>query len=247
MRWFGGSDIGPKPGYWRSHNKTDNFIDCLHPPACRGYDKVKFTDNTGNCSQGYTGKLWADCQVNFSRSGSYQCSKCPNTAINIIRLLLIAIGYIIWLVIMVKSTLSGALNKKDIQSVYIKILVNHLQLISITASFDFRWSPQIIKMFDSVEPISEASSHIFSFDCFLDRRNTDDDTSSMRTYYQKMIIQALLPLILAFASFVFWNVFYCIKRPTVSGQLRSRIVATIIIMFFNVHPGIVTYMFSNFK
>ena len=33
----GGSDIGPKPGYWRSSNQTDNFIACLNSAACLGY------------------------------------------------------------------------------------------------------------------------------------------------------------------------------------------------------------------
>ena len=235
------------PGYWRSSNRSDNFIECLHTPACEGYDRVYFTDNTGNCSEGYSGKLCADCQVEYSRAGKHQCSKCPNPFVNVIRLIFITIGYLVWLVIMVKSTLSGALNKKDIQSVYIKILVNHFQLLTITASFDFRWSPQIIDMLDTAEPVSDVSTHIFSFDCFLDGRSTDDDTSSMRTYYQKMIIYALLPILLALCSAIFWKVFYCIKPPTNPDQLRSRITATVIIMFFNVHPSIVKYMFSNFE
>ena len=165
---------------------------------------------------------------------------------NTFRLILIFIAYLVSLVITVRSTLSGALNKKDIQSVYIKILLNHFQLLTITASFDFRWSPQIIDMFDSVEPVSDVSTHIFSFDCFLDGRSTDDDTSSTRTYYQKMIIYALLPILLAICSAIFWKVFYCI-RPPPQNQLLSRIITTSIIIFFNVHPAIAKYMFSNFE
>jgi hypothetical protein len=29
----GGSNIGPKAGYWRSSNTTDNFIECLYAKA----------------------------------------------------------------------------------------------------------------------------------------------------------------------------------------------------------------------
>ena len=148
---------------------------------------------------------------------------------------------------MVRSTLSGALDRKDIQSVYIKILLNHVQLISIIATFDFRWSPQIVDMFDVARPITEVSTTLFSFDCLIDGRTTDDDTSSMRTYYKKMIIYAVLPVALAVFSIIFWRIYYCIRRQTENGQLYSRAVATVIIMFFNFHPSIVTYMFSNFK
>lgn len=31
---FGGSFIGPNPGYWRKSNYTSNFIECLNPDAC---------------------------------------------------------------------------------------------------------------------------------------------------------------------------------------------------------------------
>ena len=148
MRCFGGSDIGPTPGYWRSNNKTDNFIEWLSSSSCEGYDKVLFTDNTGNCSEGYNGILWADCKVDYSRAGQHQCFKCPDPVANAFRLALILIAYLISLVITVKSTLSGALDRKDIQSVYIKIIVVHFQLLSITSSFDFRWSPQIVTFFD---------------------------------------------------------------------------------------------------
>jgi len=32
----GGSNIGPKPGYWRKDNETDNFIACFEPKSCLG-------------------------------------------------------------------------------------------------------------------------------------------------------------------------------------------------------------------
>ena len=247
MRCFGGSDIGPMPGYWRSNNKTDNFIEWLHAKACEGYDKVSFTDKTGNCSEGYSGILWADCEVDYSRAGQHQCSKCPNPVANAFRLTLIFIAYLISLVITVKSTLSGALDRKDFQSVYIKIIVVHFQLLNIISSFDFKWSPQIVDFFDSTNLIVDVSTHLFAFDCFLDNRNSDDDTNSMRVYYKKMIIYALLPLLFGLLSIIFWSVFYYIKRSMSKDHLVARITTTTIVVFFNLHPAIVTYMFSNFK
>jgi len=65
---------------------------------------------------------------------------------------------------MVRSTLSGALQRKNIQSVYIKILMNHLQLIVLTATFDFDWPSQVLAIFDTTEPAAQVSSQILSFD-----------------------------------------------------------------------------------
>ena len=52
----GGSDIGPKPGYWRSSNQTDKFIACLNPAACLGYVEPT-NNNLGECFTGYQGIL----------------------------------------------------------------------------------------------------------------------------------------------------------------------------------------------
>ena len=247
MRCFGGSDIGPMPGYWRRNNETDNFIEWFHSPACQGYDKVEFTDNTGNCSEGYYGKLWSGCKVDYSREGVYQCSKCPDPVVNAFVITLILIAYVVSLVLTVKSTLSGALDRKDIQSAYIKIIVVHFQLLGITSSFDFRWSPQIVTFFDSSDLVANVSTRLFAFDCFLDNRNNDGDTDSVRVYYKKMIIYALLPILLGLFSLIFWSVLYCTKRSMGKDHLIARITATMIVVFFNLHPAIVAYMFSNFK
>ena len=246
MYWYGGSDIGPKPGYWRSSNTSDNFIGCLFASACLGYEST-YNNSLGACFSGYQGYLCADCEVGYSRSGDYECAKCPNPILNVVQLVLILLAVIVGIVIMIRSTLAGALQRKNIQSVYIKILMNHLQLIVLTASFDFDWPNAVLTLFETTEPVAQASSHILSFDCFLDQRSNSNDTNLIRLYYQKMIMYALLPLILAFWSFTFWSLFYWRKSAEVKKGKPGRIMASLIILFFLVHPSIVEYMFSNFK
>ena len=136
----------------------------------------------------------------------------------------------------------------NIQSVYIKILMNHLQLILLTASFDLNWPDEVVKYFESTEPVAQVSQQILSFDWFLDRRNGDSG-NEIRLFYQKMIMFALLPLILAIGSISFWYVYFCNTKKTeiVREKRKGRIMATLIIWFFLVHPTLVQYMFSNFK
>ena len=53
---------------------------------------------------------------------------------------------------------------KNLQSVYIKILMNHLQLIFLTASFDFDWPKRVQKYFETTEPVANGPSQLLSFD-----------------------------------------------------------------------------------
>ena len=120
MYWYGGSDIGPKPGYWRSSVTTDNFIACLYSAAWLGYVSPS-NNNLGECFTGYQGIIWGDWQVGFSKTSNYQWDRCPDPTWNIIRLLLVFIAVVIGIVIIIiRSTLAGALQRKNIQSVYIK-------------------------------------------------------------------------------------------------------------------------------
>mmetsp|Transcript_32875 Transcript_32875/g.37654 ORF Transcript_32875/g.37654 Transcript_32875/m.37654 type:complete len:200 (-) Transcript_32875:14-613(-) len=199
MYCYGGSNVGPKPGYWRSSLTSDNFIACLYSSACLGYVSPS-NNKLGECFTGYQNILCADCQPGFSRTSDFQCDKCPNATWNIIRLLLVFIAVVVGVVFMIRSTLAGALQRKNVQSIYIKILMNHLQLLVLTSSFNFKWPDKVIELFDSLKPVAQVSTQILSFDCFLDSRSSSGGSSNViRLYYQKMIMYAALPLVMAAA------------------------------------------------
>lgn len=58
-------------------------------------------------------------------------------ASNIVIFIVVVVIVVVALVMMVRSTLAGALEKKNAVSIYIKILMNHLQLILLVSSFNF--------------------------------------------------------------------------------------------------------------
>jgi hypothetical protein len=121
--------------------------------------------------------------------------------LNVLRLAGILILATICIGLIIRSTLAGAIQRKNVQSVYIKILLNHIQLIVLTASFDFDWPNSVLALFATTEPIATVATQVLSVDCFLDRRSESDgageDGNIIRIYYQKMIIYAALPLLLA--------------------------------------------------
>ena len=241
----GGSDVGPKPGYWRSSLSSDNFISWLYSGAWLGYVSPS-NNKLGEWFTGYQGILWADWQPGFSRTNDYSCGAWPNVAWNIIRLLLLLSAFVLVIVIIIRSTLTSALKRKNIQSVYIKILMSHLQLLTLTASFNLKWPSSVDNLLNSPKPATGISTQIISFDWFLDQRK-NGGLNIIRLYYQKMIMYAALPLIMAVVSTLFWTIFYCWARRTEANNKNGRIVASLIILFFLVHPSIVQYMFSNFK
>jgi hypothetical protein len=178
---LGGSNIGPKPGYWRKSNLTEEFQVCPEEAACLGMIAPNYNPK-GDCAEGYHGTLCSGCLPGYSRSGDYECSACPTPELNFIRIVGILVGCIIGIIFMVRSTLKNALNPSP-TSVYIKILMNHLQLIMITSSFNFDWPESLVSFFETVAPIATASDNLVSFDCFLDDRaegsvNMDSNSST---------------------------------------------------------------------
>jgi hypothetical protein len=49
---YGGSDVGPAAGYWRSSNTSSDFIACYYPPACLGIEPPDYNPQ-GTCAPGY--------------------------------------------------------------------------------------------------------------------------------------------------------------------------------------------------
>ncbi|CDW73082.1 UNKNOWN [Stylonychia lemnae] len=110
---LGGAKIGPLPGYWRRNNKSNSFTQCLYELACLGMIPPK-NNILGECLKGYQGILCADCEVGFSRDNDYQCSLCPNPFLNVLRLIAVLAAVIILIVLMIRSTLKGAMEINNV-------------------------------------------------------------------------------------------------------------------------------------
>jgi len=182
----------------------------LNPDACLGMIQPLMSP-TGECAPGYYGALCSSCMPKTSRSDSYECEACPDEIYNILRISGIMIALTFGLVMLVKSTLAGAV-KKNTHSVLMKILMNHMQMILITASFDLDWPPQVKEIFASSAPIAEITNAIVSFDCWMDSRNPENvdkfnfraGENEWRVIYQKLMINAVLPIIMCAASYSVW-------------------------------------------
>ena len=164
---YGGYQISPVPGYWRSSNSSINFIQCFNRDACRGSTLTNYHAQ-GRCASGYRGVLCAQCDLGYVRNGSFQCAKCPEGWQNIILLIVACLVVVTVLVILIKCTLKSMTEKKSPFSAYFKILANHLHLVLLTASFELSWPRIISDFFESTEPAANVSDRLISIDCFFD-------------------------------------------------------------------------------
>ncbi|TNV88247.1 hypothetical protein FGO68_gene13755 [Halteria grandinella] len=240
----GGNDIGPKPGYWRSSNTSDNFLRCPNPDVCLGWVSPDYNP-MGACAKGYSGVLCAECEPGYSLTGLAKCAKCPDMVSNVIKLsgmMLLIIGIFTF---MVRSTLNSATQPKNTTSVYMKILMNHFQLILLVSSFNFQWPEQLESFFKQTGTVSEAGTQVVSVDCFLNSKSSIglDNINYFYTFFVKLLIFALIPFILLAASYGFW----ALRTLSTHRFERAKAISTLVISLFIIHPNIVQYMFNDFN
>ncbi|TNV74976.1 hypothetical protein FGO68_gene3741 [Halteria grandinella] len=164
---LGGFEVYPLPGYWRSSNISEQFYACLYSDACLGKNNDTQAYQ-GQCDRGYQGFLCADCELNYSKNPTLnRCSKCPKNGINVLILLAMFLVLAIIIIILVNSNKINSKNEKNYLPVLFRILLNHFQILYLTASFDLEWPEELLNFYKSIQPISDAQSQIFSIDCFL--------------------------------------------------------------------------------
>lgn len=84
---------------------------------------------------------------------------------NVLRLSLVLIGVIALAVFIIRAAINASIDKTSYASTYMRILMNHLHMLLITAYFHFNWSYHIKKFYTTIKPIAQATSFGFSFDC----------------------------------------------------------------------------------
>eukprot|EP00347_Sterkiella_histriomuscorum_P022241 403331176 len=237
---YGLYKVAPKPGYWRSSNTSTNFIKCPNSFACLGGNEY---DPIGNCSEGFKGVMCGNCMPGFKKASDFKCTICPSQGANAVQFTGLIIFAILVCSFLVRSTINSADKEKPLYTVYMKIMTNHFQMVSAISSIDFNWPKEIEDLQSGQSSVSNFSDSLFSFDCFLQQSGNPDDSDTL--YLQKLIFFALMPLILAIFSVAFWVILGLIKRNVT--QIRDKLISTMVILLFLVHPTIAKILFQAFN
>jgi len=152
---WGGANIGPKPGHWRISAYSDKILTCPNKAACLGVEPFRNDDPKGKCNKedGYTGHICATCTDDFSSGIRSTCSKCPDPILNILRIIALFLLLLTAIFVMIRSSLINASKPKSLFSVYMRILTNYLQLVTLASSFELQWPTEFRSFFETQEQV----------------------------------------------------------------------------------------------
>jgi hypothetical protein len=238
---LGGSLILPEEGYWRPNKDTDSFFACPNSEACLGSPHIK-PSLTGVCREGYRGNKCQACDNGYSRTTENTCGKCPDDASNAFKL----IGMICLLAlicgVLVRSSINTAYEHAALHSIYLKIFANYLQLVLLTTQLSLEWPSFVYGLFSIQQNSGTATDQFLSVDCYLGNSGHDDAYKNL--YFDKLKLIALIPVIFSLAATAFWTAHFAVRRD--KGVFRREWVATLVVLFFLIHPNILRSNFSYF-
>lgn len=236
---YGNYTIVPRAGYWRTHYLSPTFFACPNDLACLGSPSPpEQLSLTGECALGYYGNLCNGCSNQYSRQNLNECQLCPSLATNVLRLTGIGMGVIIVLIVTIRTAIVAARKPRSYYAIYIKILLNYLQLVMLTSSFQMRWPSYMEQLFNIQRSAGNATEQVFAIDCFFSGTN-DSQANSVR---MKLVAMALAPFLILCAALVIWLPVALLRRRV--AYLANEMIASIVICFFLVHPSIVKFVFS---
>ena len=218
-------------GYWRNTKNSTYIAEWLYKDACKG----GFSDDNEhpvNCSEGYSGILWNDCQilngVKYERVSDYQCEKWPNPIYNGIRviglLLLVFIFLMVLIIINIRKT------KESEMSILIRIMTNYLQLLTTSMSFNVQYPSVLLDAFSPVHHVGSSSQAFLSFDCFITDTQLHGPFPSNAFF--KIFLTGVLPILLILVISFIWIWIRLIKQSLVKNLTRNIIISFISVVFF---------------
>jgi hypothetical protein len=274
LNCFGGDKIGPSSNYWRLDGWKSRGVRCQNDEACLGYDISSYnsssstrmlttTNNftctelstsdanvclTGWCESKYQGNLCATCSKGNAKSSQIYCVPCsdnPGYYGLFVVIMFFAVAFIVFTVKNAMKVKPEASKEKPKSAILMKILTNYMQLVSIVASFDFKWPEEVTSMFSAQTKVASSSSTVFSIDCFYPEATPG---SSVRPFFTKLLFLSLSPILLVAISALVWFLVllhYARKNPDPTKrkidkhEFKSRLTTTCVVLLFMIHTNIV--------
>ena len=205
----GGNYLIPLSGYWRFSANTTKIMMCILKDACTGppnisstdlfknYDLLSKASNVihGECYQGHEGNLCHKCIDGYGKTSSNSvCSACDT--IQLISYLKMA-GTLIFVLVYSFFSAKALMEMKEKNSIDLigmisKIVVNHMQKMSIVTAFNFvDFGLQIQNFMSVVNLLSFLNENNISNECLL--RNFVTDSENF--YIYKVFISIVVPII----------------------------------------------------
>ena len=172
------------------------------------------TDEDGYCLNGTghrNGKtnrclLCRACDWKYFPSGLRRCLPCPPWYFQFIGGIAACFFVVGTLFVFLKAALdSDSSPHAHLAQPLQKIVLNHLQLVSLASGFPLKWPKVVTSMFDIFENLANAAAFIFQPQCT--RSQTEDAAAAGKsTFFFKQLWILLMPFLAIIASILFWTV-----------------------------------------
>jgi len=240
-RCWGGANIGPAPGYWRTNRDSDEFHQCTIKEACLGATSLENKDEHGECDSaaGYEGILCGSCAKDHILTAEYTCTKCPSLTITLLSASLTVIAVLTVMIILIRSSLKSVTHKKSVFSIYLKIFANYIQLMVLASSFKAQWPDEVRSLFRAHYRVSAFSDQIPQFSCLLPESNP-------KRVFSTLLLSATTPIMALVASVLAWSLIWLVTKLT-RHEAANRMIMTVIVIVFCLHPMIISRNLAMFQ
>ena len=236
---YGGSTVTTTQGYWRFRNTSNFVVSCPNKESCLAGNE---NNSLGICDseRGFTGIACSQCLPNYLKAAN-QCMICPNSGTtNFFFIILVGFQILVMNIYFILCKIPKEDNKKEVRiiikrhesqhSIFIKILVNHILLVTMIAQFNITWPKKISGVFGILSQSSAPSQAIYSVECFSRSLALDKDL-----FYIKLIAAAAFPLVYSLIIFIICKV---IHHFYPSIHEADRIIISIVVISMQFHAGL---------
>ena len=230
----GGDRVFPKKGYWRYNESSPKFWKCPNPESC-----IDKGSTVGDCEEGYEGNMCQTCALDYHRSGKVWCQRCPSLASSVASTIGFILAVVLFSTIIVFASIKSASKPKALHSVYLKMLMNYLQLVMLMGSFNLSWPTLTKQLLDMQDSAGGFPERLFSVNCLTD--NFDEN----KAFFTKVALMSAVPLLFFLTSSLYWTVTAVIKQSI--STLTNQLIASGMILFFLVHPSVIRVLFGVFN
>ena len=103
---------------------------------------------------------------------------------------------------------------QDYSSIYLKILFNYLQILSVFGTLDFNWPITLKEFFKVSETTVSSPKKFFIFDCLLKQSSFKE--RNFRLFYTQLLLFAVSYFLFCVPMAIFWVLYFYIKGSNIN-------------------------------
>lgn len=163
------------------------------------------------------------CAYQYFPSGLRRCLPCPPWYFQVLG----GIAAIFFVVGTLFVFLKAALDSDSSPHAHLaqplqKIVLNHLQLVSLSSSFPLKWPKLITSMFDVFENLANAAAFIFQPQCTRSKEE-DDLAAGKSDFFENQLFVLSMPFIAVAMSILFWTVWEAKSFGLFVNEIKEKV------------------------